>query len=162
MGSEMCIRDRPHQCRRLSKISCLRLLDLSAAFNTIDHNILLSRLSSWFGITDIVLDWFKSYLSSLPFRVKCESSFSSFHTCFCGIPLLCSWPLLFIMYTTPLGSLVSSFSLNHYMSVCRLLFHPSDVHSSIIYLHGAPQQISSWMTSNLLTLNSSKTEFLFI
>jgi len=41
-------------------------------------------------------------------------------------------------------------------------FHPSDAHSSITHLHGALQQISSWMISNLLTFNSSKTEFLFI
>ena len=47
--------------------------------------VLLSRLSSWFGITGTVLDWFKSSLSSRPFRVKCEGSFSSLHICFCGV-----------------------------------------------------------------------------
>jgi len=39
------------------KLSCLCLLDLSAAFGTIDHDILLTRLSSWFGIHDSVLNW---------------------------------------------------------------------------------------------------------
>ena len=63
----------------------LCLFDLSAAFDTSDHNILLSRLSSWFGITGTVLDWFKSSLSSRPFRVKCESSFSFLYL-FCGVP----------------------------------------------------------------------------
>ena len=70
------------------------------------------------------------------------------------------------MYTTPLSSLISSLSLNHhlYADDTQLFFpfHHPDVHSSITHLHGALQQISSWMTSNLLTLNSSHTEFLFI
>jgi len=57
------------------------------------------------------------------------------------------------MYTTPLCTLVSSRFLS---------FHPSDFHSNIIHLQNALQQISSWMTANLLALNSSKTEFVLI
>ena len=70
------------------------------------------------------------------------------------------------MYTTPLSSLISSLSLNHHLyaddTQLFFSFRPSDVHSSITYLHGALQQISCWITSNPLTLNSSKTEFLSI
>ncbi len=44
-------------------ISVLVLLDLSAAFNTIDHNILLNRLENSVGISGRALAWFKSYLS---------------------------------------------------------------------------------------------------
>jgi len=68
------------------KVSCLCLLDLSAACDTIDHDILITRLSSWFGVHGFVLSWFKSYLSSRCFRVKCEIGLSSWYTSSCGVP----------------------------------------------------------------------------
>ena len=91
------------------KVSCLCFLDLSAAFDTIDHNILITRLSSWFGIHGSVLSWFKSYLSSRSFRVKCDDNLSSFHTSSCGVPQgSVLGPLLIIMYRTlPLSVLLS-------------------------------------------------------
>jgi len=72
------------------KISRLCLLDLSAAFDTINHNILTTRLSSWFGLHGSVLEWFKFYLSDRCFRVECDNSFSSSLTCSCGVPQVLS------------------------------------------------------------------------
>jgi len=67
-----------------------------------------------------------------------------------------------LSYTTPLSTLVSSLSLNHHLyaddTQLFLSFHPLDFHSNISHLQNALQQISSWMTANLLTLNSSKTD----
>ena len=87
------------------------LFDLSAAFDTIDHNILSSRLSSWFGITgSTVLDWFKSYLSSRPFRVNVKVVSLLSISVLWRLASICSQPLDFIMYTTPLSSCISSLS----------------------------------------------------
>jgi len=84
------------------KISCFCRLDLTMAFDTIDHNILITRLSSSFGLYGSVLEWFKSYLSDRCFRVKCNNSFSSSHTCFCDVPQSSVLgPLLFALYITP-------------------------------------------------------------
>ena len=111
------------------KISCLCLLDLSAAFDSIDHNILLTRLSSWFGIHGTALNWFRSYLSSRCFRVKFNSDFSSPHTCLCGVPQgSVLGPLLFVMHTIPLSTvLLFHLSLNHhlYTQMTHNFFSPS-------------------------------------
>jgi len=70
------------------------------------------------------------------------------------------------MYTTPLSTLISSCSLNHHLyaddTELFLSFLPTHFDSSIDHLRNALDRISSWITANLLTLNSSKTEFLFI
>jgi len=75
-------------------------------------------------------------------------------------------PLLFVMYTTPLSTLIYSLSYDHHIyaddNQLFFFFHPLNFDSSISHLQNALQQISSWMTANLLTLNSSKTEFLLI
>ena len=70
------------------------------------------------------------------------------------------------MYTTPLSTLISFCSLNHHLyaddTQLFLSFLLTHFDSRIDHLHNALDQISSWMTANLLTLHSSKTEFLLI
>jgi len=125
------------------KVSCL-CLHLSAAFDTIDHNILISRLSSWFGIHGSVLCWFKSYLSFRSFRVRCDNNFSSFHTFSCGVSKgSVLGPLLFVMYTAFLSTLILFLYLDHhfYADDTQLFFfiHPLNFDSSISHPQSTPQ-----------------------
>jgi len=114
--SALYINDRLINAIGSQKFTCLCLLDLSVAFDTIDHDILLTRLSSWFGINGSVLNWFKSYLLSRTFCEKCHDYFSSLHTSIYGVPRgPVLGPLLFIMLTTPLSTLISSLSLYHHL-----------------------------------------------
>jgi len=75
-------------------------------------------------------------------------------------------PVLFIMYTTPLSTIISSLPLTiTFMLIADdtqlfLPFYPSNLGSSITHLQNALQVTSCWMSANLLTHNASKTEFL--
>ena len=64
----------------------LLLLDLSAAFDTVDHTILLNRLATRFGITGSVLSWFTSYLCNCYQFVRIRGERSSHHPLACGVP----------------------------------------------------------------------------
>ena len=61
-------------------VTALTLLDLSAMFDTIDHTILLDRLNVYYGINELALGWFKSYLSGKTHSVKVGSTLTSYHS----------------------------------------------------------------------------------
>ena len=139
------------------QVSCLCLLDLSAAFDTIDHSFLLHRLSSWFGITDSSLAWFKTYLTSDSFSVLVSGFASPHYPLSCGVlqgSVL--GHILFNIYTTPLSTLISSLYADD--TQIFISFAPTTFTTAITQLHGTISDISSWMTVNLLSLNASKTD----
>jgi Reverse transcriptase (RNA-dependent DNA polymerase) len=89
---------------------------MSAALDTINHSILLERLSAWFGITSTALSWIKSYLLNHSFYVNAENIKSSLVQVRYGVPhgsVLV--PLLFILYATPLGTVISNSCANHHL-----------------------------------------------
>ncbi len=141
------------------------MLDLSAAFDTIDHSILLERLSTWFGIRGSVLTWFTSYLMDRTLSVNVNGYSSLPNDLKYGVPQgSVLGPILFNLYTTPLSSLISSHSLDHdlfaddtQMYTC---FTPNSYSDAATCLQHTFQSISAWMSANFLALNPSKTEFM--
>ena len=86
------------------KITVLFLLDLSSAFDTIDHTILLNRLKN-IGITGLIHDWFSSYLSDRTQAVLLDVT-SDLVNLTCGVPQgSVLGPILFNIYTQPLGEI---------------------------------------------------------
>ena len=143
----------------------LCMLDLSAAFDTIDHKILLERLSSWFGIKGTVLSWLTSFVSDRTFSVKVLDNLSSSRSLEYGVPQgSVLGPLLFSLYTAPLSKLVSSTSLDHHLfaddTQMFTSFTPSSYSESVSVIQSTFQSVSLWMSANFLDLNPSKTEFI--
>ncbi|MBJ7883218.1 reverse transcriptase domain-containing protein, partial [Gelidibacter salicanalis] len=68
------------------RTSVLVLLDLSAAFDTVDHNILLDRLENWVGLSETVLNWFESYLKDRNNFVSIGKYTSELTNMTCGVP----------------------------------------------------------------------------
>ena len=97
-------------------VSILTLQDLSAAFDTIDYSILLTRLDSTFGIRDLALSFFRSYLRDRTQIVTVNGIKSSPSLLTCGVPLgSVLGPILFILYTQPLSDVISHHSVSHHM-----------------------------------------------
>ena len=90
-------------------ITLLVLLDLSSAFDTVDHNILLHRLHTCFGISHSALSWFESYLSDRRQFVSIDGATSSEIPVEHGVPQgSCLGPLLFNLYTSPLFEIIKN------------------------------------------------------
>jgi len=89
------------------------LLDLTAAFNTADHDLLILRLERQFGLRCVVLQWFSSYLSDRSFRVVLGSNSSFVVHLLCSVPQgSVLGPRMFIMYTADLADFVGECQLN--------------------------------------------------
>jgi len=91
------------------QVTLLVFLDLSAAFDTSDHSVLLRRLETKFGFTGTALEWFKSYLSGRFQQVVIDDATSDKFNMDFGVPQgSCLGPLLFSIYMTPLLDIVSN------------------------------------------------------
>ena len=120
--------------------------------------------------SSLILVWYPWLCSQLvqiisvnsSLRVKCVTDLSSWHTSSCGVPralslVHCSSSCIPLLSAPSFPLVPFTTTSRHFLS-----FFPTHFDSSIDHLHNALDQISSWMTANLLTLNSSKTEFLLI
>jgi hypothetical protein len=148
-------------------VSILTLLDLSAAFDTIDHITLFRTLHYFFGISGSVLDWFKSYLFNRSQAVVVDGIASRRAEVIYGVPQgSVLGPVLFVMYMKPLSLLLEGHAVgNQSFADDSQLYNsspPSDAIASAQRLQSVISDVKSWMTRNKLKLNDDKTEALMI
>ena len=143
------------------KVTALTLFDLSTAFDTIDHDILITRLSTWYGISGTALSWFTLYLTGRRQAIKIYNCFSDLLSISCGVPQgSVLGPLLFTLYTTPLSSVIQSHNLGHHLYADDTQIYVSlttpDTCRSLNQLRDCLQDVSIWMKNSKLKLTSDR------
>ena len=141
-------------------ISVLALLDLSSAFDSIDHPILVHRLHTDFGFTDTVLQLFSSYLTD---RTHC-SALAPVHSVVPQGSVL--GPILFTMYIKPLSAIIDSHTIIHHSFADDLqsqMYAPPDRISELLHsMQSCISDVKAWATTNMLKLNDNKTELMLV
>ena len=148
-------------------ITILGFLDLSAAFDCVDHQILMTRLERTFGISCSALVWIKSYLEGRTQRVRYNGAISAPAELSCGVPLgSVLGPLYFLLYTADVFQIAhqQGFKIHGYADDLQLYQHCllTDVDMMKDCFSMCVERIMAWMSSNRLRLNASKTEILWL
>ena len=148
-----------------NQVTLLVLLDLSAAFDTLDHRILLDRLQFDFGISGTALNWIELHLSNRTQRIYIDGVLSSNFNVKFGFPQgSCLGPLLFSLYASKLFKIVESHLPNPHCHAddtqLYIAFRSGnglEETAAITTMESCIADISQWTYSDKLKLNSDKT-----
>ncbi|XP_022781959.1 uncharacterized protein LOC111322975 [Stylophora pistillata] len=144
--------------------SLLVLLDMSKAFDGLDHNLLLRKLRK-LGLNTSAASWFTSYLSSRYQRVRYEDSVSELLPLTNGVPQgSILGPVLFTVYINDLISAITHSQAAAYVDDRQLHFKfpTSDSSSAIVAVNLDLRNISRWCAENSLLINPEKTKLVVV
>ena len=155
------------KCIDRQEVVFLVMLDLSAAFDTTDHALMLKHFETNMGISGFALQWLKSYLESRVYQANIDGVLSETHKLDFGVPQGPVWgPLCFILYTSPVGKIIHKHGINFHFYVDDTQMYiscnpkiPGACQSALTKVELCIIELSNWMTSYKLKLNHSKTEF---
>ena len=155
----------------MAKATILTAMDLSVAFDTVDHDILLNFLHDWLGFTGTAFNWFNNYLRPHSCVVTVQKARSSERDLTSNVPQgSCAGPVLFLAYTSTFPQVVDNqlniygFADNHnvgYGFIPGTLDNKDEL-EKINILTDSLKSINMWMSRNRLQMNNAKTEVLLI
>ena len=155
----MLITDKIQRAIEAKLYSCGIFLDLSKAFDTVDHNILLAKLEHY-GIRGIANEWFRSYLTNRQQFVSFNNSDSNTLHITCGVPQgSVLGPLLFLIYINDFINSLSVFDFHLFADDSNLFYSDKDLQHLEETVNQELNEINAWLCANKLSLNIDKTHF---
>jgi hypothetical protein len=143
------------------------LLDYSAAFDTIDHSVLLRRLQNSYGVYGGAIEWIKSYLTNRHQAVSISNIVSKRHDLTYGMPQGSLFgPFGYPKYSRPIARIAEEHGIYYHQyaddTQLYVMCDQDDAQQCKDQLEKCIEEIRTWSTINKLKLNDSKTEFLII
>ena len=149
------------------QVTLLGLLDLSSAFDTIDHQILFERLQFTYGLSGNALRWMISYITGRTQAIFYNGMMSTTTTVTTGIPQgSVLGPLNFLLYAEEVLEIIEAhgFKVHAYADDLQVYDHADlpYVDTLVLRLSSCVDHVINWMATNRLCINPSKTELIWL
>ncbi len=145
------------------QLSGVVFLDIRKAFDSIDHTILLQKMNDQFGIKNVELDWFKSYLTNREQACIVNGAMSSPKTIVCGVPQgSILGPLLFLLYINDLPECLEKTSPHLYADDSQISTSAKTIEELTENLNNDLKKVGEWLARNKLQHHPTKTKLMYI
>ena len=146
------------------------MLDLSAAFDTIDHAHLFKLLQDEYGVRGTALAWFRTYMEDRTYRVQIDSTTSAHIPLQYGVPQgSVLGPVIFTLYTTTMQRIFRRHGVHYHKYADDIQLYayynpavPGDQVETVRQLRDCIREVRRWMTLRMLKLNDDKTEMIIL
>ena len=136
-------------------------VDLSKAFDTVNHEILISKLS-YYGIKSTYINWFKSYLTNRKQYITCKDLNSKTQYITCGVPQgSILGPLLFLLYVNDLKNVSQILKPIMFADDTNFFYTHKNIKNLFETVNKELKSVQTWFNANKLSLNISKTKYSF-